>query len=603
MDRDAAWRWLERASALFAVVMFVVVLSPDFEHLDRYGIGDWDQMQAHRYVFQKTVLRFHQFPFWDPWACGGHSWWGAPESGIDVVPWAPLYLLLDLRVALRLEIAITAAVGCFGAWLVARRFSRSPAAHLLIVAVFALSPRWALQVAGGHTMHLGYAGLPWALYFLDRAAEETSASRVATRDVAGLAVTLALMLYTGAIYPLPHTVVLLSLYALVLAISRRSWLPLGIVGVSGVCAVGLSAPRLLPLLETLKLHPRLVPSPEHIGFGEFLMVHTTKLGAPHPPIGPWAWNEFAIYVGWLPLAAMLVALVAFREMRERALVYTGLFAWILGFGRLGALSPWGLFHDWLPLFKSQRVPTRWLYPALLFMLLAIVAIVARWTRRLGVERRRALWFEAGYLVLVACIALDVDLESRRSWAGQFTVPPPAAAESLQPYHQEWSAPPELMYAVPFWTTPAMPAMMANIGVIHCGTFPDLHEMNQDSTGHVPGIAARGVGDPEYRGEVYFTSGGGRATITSWTPNAVSVRWEGAEPGDTLVLNQNWDPGWHAMSINGLVGARVQTASGDLRFSYVSPFFWLGVVLCVATLVGLVVIARRRRETRPARRNA
>jgi hypothetical protein len=36
-----------------------------------------------------------------------------------------------------------------------------------------------------------------------------------------------------------------------------------------------------------------------------------------------------------------------------------------------------------------------------------------------------------------------------------------------------------------------------------------------------------------------------ATVASFTPNEVEVRVEGAEPGDHLVLNQNWDPGWTA----------------------------------------------------------
>src|SRR5262245_32035241 len=55
------------------VVLGVVggVLAPVFHDLNTMGGHDWDEMQAQRYLAVKSLLKYHQFPFWNPYACGG----------------------------------------------------------------------------------------------------------------------------------------------------------------------------------------------------------------------------------------------------------------------------------------------------------------------------------------------------------------------------------------------------------------------------------------------------------------------------------------------------------------------------------------------------
>ncbi|HEY1957325.1 MAG TPA: hypothetical protein VGH28_17015 [Polyangiaceae bacterium] len=581
-------RRLEWCGVAIVAVLAAVVLSPVWTRPWGFGWTDWDQMETHRYLADKTIRLFGQVPFWDPYSCGGHTWWGGFENGTIIVPWLPLYLLAPLAVAIRLEITLTTIAGVAGAWLLARRFTRSPGASVLVAIVFALNARFAMQLAVGHTWHLWYAALPWALFFYDRAI----ASPAPRRDVIGLGITFALMVWGGAIYPLPHAIVILGVYGAALAVSGRTLQPFRLLAIAGAIGVALSAPRLFPMLDTMRRFPRLVASNENIDLARFVAFYTRKASDPHPAVTPWGWHEFGIYVGWIPFAIMIASLFAFRRPRERGLAYAGVLCLLFGFGHVSRFAPWALLHAYVPVFKSQHVPTRWLFPAVL----PLLAGAAASAERLLDARSWRPRFEIALLVVCGLVSADVALESRRVLSGFFSRPLPNVAESVAPYHQDATIPPELAYPDEDWAPPALPAMRANVGLIRCGTFSGQSYLYRDATGVLPGLGAHGEGDPDYRGETYFQDGAGRATIARWTPNAVTVRYEGATPGDTLVLNQNWDPGWRAttgaiVDTHDLVAVRVTESAGETTFRYQPRFLWLGIVAFFAA-IGTLVATRK-----------
>ena len=601
-DERAESRWRRRAHLGLTIFSFVLVLglvalvvAPIFKPLDTFGVHDWDAMEAYRFITVKSLKDYHQIPFWNPYNCGGHTWWAGYESGSNLVsPWLPGYLLLPFALALRVEVAGAAALGAIGTWALAGRFTKSPGARLACAAIF-LNSRWGLQTSVGHMWHLYYAWTPWALFFLDRAlamrAPVTSSQR---REVILVAVTLAMMVYTGGIYPLPHTVILLGVYALYYAVASRSWRPILILGAAGVLSVAFSAPRLLPLIDMLRRFPRLVLSPESLDLAGLVGVFTSSSPETRPAVGPWGWHEWGIYVGWIPFLAMIAAVFLARRAHERALVLGGAICILVGVGRFSTYSPWGLMHDHIPIFESQHVPSRWLYPGAIVLGVAMAAIVERWLSR--VERRT--WLEVAYLFLGAYIALDIGLEAQKPMVGSFVRRAPPIADSTGPFRMEKTAPPKLRYDVSDWAPTSMPLMMANIGAKDCATFPGLHSYYWDRNGHMNGIGAKAVGESDYRGETYTVSGTGAADVVSWSPNAVTVSYRGAKIGDTLVLNQNWDPGWRAngsatFNQRDAVGTTINARDGEVTFRYVPRFFYLGCLLCVAAIAVLVWMWRAR----------
>jgi hypothetical protein len=591
-----AFAWLVAWGIVLGMVVYV--LAPTMGDRTTLGAHDWDQMESHRYLVQKTILAYHQFPFWNPYACGGHPNWGGFESGTVVVsPWFPFYMTMTLAHALRVEIWGSAVISAVGAWMLASRFTRSPAVRALVAVGFAVDGRWALQITSGHTWHLAYGLTPWALYFYDRAAGgDPTAGPPRRRWAVLVGATLAAMIYTGGIYPLPQTILAIALYGVCLAAVTRSPRPILAGLTAAAVAVGLAAPKLLPIFEVLSKHPRLVDSTETITFGAFVDVVASRDLGGHGGVSQWGWHEWGMYVGWGVVAAVCLGLLAGRGTREAPLRWVGLVLLALGFGAFDAWAPWPLLHH-VPIFKSQHVPSRWMYPSLLLLLALTASALERLLVRSG--RARA-WLEVALLAAVAGVAYDVATVSREATTHMFARPMPAVPETTGPFHTEHRLPRELAYEYE-WSPASLTAEMANIGTIECGTFPAFHHQYRDDRGHIPGLGARGVGDPDYRGEAFVADGPGTATITRWTPNAMTVEVRGANPGTRVVLDQNYDPGWSANgtateSWHDTVAATVPSADATIVFRYRPPTFWPGVAVFVVTcgvLVWAFVRARRR----------
>jgi hypothetical protein len=579
-----------------------IAVAPIFAALDTHGTHDWDQMESHRYLVVKSILRYRQFPFWNPYSCGGHPAWAGLESGTVVVsPWLPFYLLLKLTTALRAEIVGSALLGAIGAWLLAGRFTKSAVVRALVCAVFAFNGRWALQIAVGHTWHLVYALTPWAFFFFDRAVGRTTdAKPPRLRESVLAAAVVALMVYMGGIYPVPQTVVALALYGCLLAMATRSFRPIWVGALIGVMSFGLAAPKLLPLFEIVGRYPRFIDSHESVDLNIFITAFTAvnqDLGSQPAKTPQWGWHEWGIYIGWIPFVFIAATAVRARGTHQRALVHTGLILLLLGFGSFHEYAPWTLMHE-LPIFKSQHVPSRWQYPALLLLAIGTAAVLERWLHRLRGARPVAEVVLVGALLFVA---QDIARVSNAPISHAFGNTLPPIKESTGPFHTEKSLPPDLRYSHTDWAPPSLPAEIANIGTIDCGTFPGLHNYVRDDRGNAPGLGAKGTGDPAYRGEAFLASGNGSAVIDSWTPNEVVIRIEGANVGDVVLLNQNWDPGWRVNSkpsINhaDLAGGRVTAPAGLYVFRYRPRLWWPALAVFCMTVAGIVLAYRLRRRT-------
>jgi hypothetical protein len=600
-------RWVFGVATVLSWLVVLAMIAYELAPIvtgDRGTLGahDWDQQESYRYLARKTILAYHQFPFWNPYSCGGHPNWGGFESGSTIVsPWMPFYLLMTLPHAMRVEVFGSALLSAVGAWLLASRFTRSPAARALVVVAFAVNGRWALQIASGHAWHLAYAWTPWVLYFYDRAvAGDASLGPPRLRWIVLTGACLALMVYMGGIYPLPQTIIAVAVYGVLLAAMMRSARPLVVGAACGAVSFGLAAPKLLPIIEVLLKHPRLVDSPETLTFGAFvelLTSHEQDMWSGHAGVSQWGWHEWGMYVGWTVVVCMLLGLVLGRGTRETPLKWTGLLLLSVGFGSFDPHAPWPLLRH-LPVFQSQHVPSRWMYPALLALLVVTAAAFERVLRRTGPLRG---WIELLLVAGVAGVAYDVAQVARQPVQHMFATPMPAVPESTGPFHTEQHMPAALMYQSE-WSPPSLPAEMANIGTIDCGTYPAFHNYYRDQKGNIPGLGAKGLGDPDYKGEVFMADGAGTAAVTSWTPNEVTVQVHGAGPGTRLVLNQNWDPGWSARGAqvaewHDTVSAVLRGADATVVFRYRPSTLWPGVVLFLGTCTGLAALARRMRRQR------
>jgi hypothetical protein len=590
-----------RALAVLSVpAMILLVVSPLLAHPWTLGIHNWDQMQTQRYVVVKSLLRFHEFPFWDPWTCGGHPAWGSIESAPNLVSiWLPAYLLAPLPIAIRVEVIGSAALAALGCWMLAGRFTKSATLRALFAIVATVNSRWGLQTAVGHTWHLLYGVLPWLLFLFDRAIDPQTPRPQARRDILLAAVCLSLMIYGNAIYPVPHAVFALAVYATVLAFARRTVRPLVTLATVGLFGFGLSAPKLLPLLEGMQRFPRYIKSEEAIWPWDIPRVLTAPLTdfTARTSFTTGMWHEWGLYLGWLGLAGLVAGAVMARGPRERALLCVGLLMIVFVIGGFHPLAPWSIVHR-LPIFRSQHVPSRWLYPAVIVLACAAVSGAERWLGRAGA--RRPL-FEAALGAMAVVLAIDMGLVARGPIVQSFVSASPALADEVTPFRLVHRLPPRTDYQVSLWDVATLPGVYANVGTLECDTFNGLHTNLRDEEGRMAGVGAFGEDDPDYRGEAYVAEGDGTATIASWTPNEVAVHIDGARPGDHVVLNQNWDPGWRAdgadaESYRDAVSAVASGASQTILFRYRPRTWGPGLAIGAVTLLAIalwLVQARRR----------
>ena len=586
--RAARWQLAAAVVAWAAMCTVVgIVVGPWLGDLTTFGFHDWDAETSFRYLTKLSLLRYHEFPGWNPYACGGYPSWGYIEGATVLVsPWLPAYLLLPLSLALRVEVAGMALVGAVGAYKLASAFTPSRGARLLVVALWAVNGRWGLQAASGHAWHLAYAWMPWCLYFFELARQR----RGRLAPIAGAGVCFALLAYAGGIYPLPHTVLLLGSYALLCALQERSVRPLLLLGAAGLVGLGLSAPKLLPLLDTFAGDPRLIPSTEQLDLGAFVSLLTSRdQGFFSRParVAPYGWHEWGMYISAVGLGIVAFGFVLVEGRRERALKLTGALLVVLGFGAFHPYAPWTLLHQHLPFFRSQHVPSRFLYPAVLVLGLVAAIGIGRLVHR---RRHRAPWLDLVVALCVTVLAVDVALVARQPMASAMWMVPPPIPEGRTFHHEQE---PPFQYKKRDWAGPVLLAMMGNTGVLNCYGVPRSPDRP---------IAPVPRGDPRYRGEVYL-EGQGRAELASWSPNQVTARVTDAGSDSTLIYNMGYRHGWHSdagpvTSRDGLLGVKLPPGARTVALWYRPPGLGLGLglaLLTAAALLGLVWLRRRRVE--------
>lgn len=572
--------WIRRLSvALVALAAAAGYWSPALIHLDETGFGDWQQFQHQWEAARVAVMRWGDYPLWNPFHCGGVTLFGDPQAQA----YGPLFwLLLPLgtTVGLKVFLIVHTAFGLAGMYVLARReLNVGVAAAILAAVVWGWSGFFAWHGSGGHAAFLPFYFAPWLLMAWRRAADDPRWSVA----VAGL---MALVLFEGGVYPFPYFALLLGFDALVrLAIGgeRRGVIRAGVI--AGALTLCLGAFRLLPILETLELYPRPTAGNDSVSFSELVAMltareHEYRFGHEY------VWAEYGTYIGW---AALLVALAgaaaAWRRGRRRLVLGALLFG---GFtlGYASSWHPWAILHE-LPPFDSLRVPSRF---AVLFTfylgLLAATALealregIAGWRLRPGLDwTRLALpW------LLVAVIAADIaasNMPTIDRWRGG-----PLPAEMLRDRHYHLL--PESRYG----SYASFPAH--GVSSRGCYTGMEYRAASGLWEGDVPQVRIAGAA-----GELH---GEGRTANTLWAE--VTLEAEG-----TIVFNQTWAPGWRTSAgtvekdRGGRITVKLPPGRHRVELEYVPTHLWTGLAGSLAGVVlSLLVLlfARADRFDRLAR---
>lgn len=525
---------------------------------------DAQVLVAYEDAARKAVVEHGQAPLWDPYYCGGMYALGSPQSRFA----SPTFLFTLLFGALRgepLTVFAMIVLGLEGAFRLARSLGASSLAAVLVAPAFALSGSFAAAPAMGWLNFMGFELLPWAVFGLRRA--------LAGRrwGVAVCAGALAWIVGMGGTYAAPIAALLCAFETAAHAWrARRDRAALGriaaMAAIAGACAVALSAVRLWPVLETLRMAPRIIGgAPGNHGLvmlRELLLpLESGKGGGNFGPDG-------AFYVG---AALAAPAVIGALTWRGRPLLVAAFFAMWLASGYASVPS----LFDWLralPLYSTLRYPERFLIPFAMYAVglgaLGLTALLAR-------RSRASAW---AFVAAAALLALDAGVLVRNHWfaasARQTTAAPPRIDRA---FHQargtRWAAalyPPMSRGSLSCWDAfpvPQSPALRADLA---------------DETY---------VADP----------GAGAAKTTRWSPARVDFEADLSAPARVRV-NQNWHPGWTAssgevVSDDGLVAVALPAGKHVVTLAFRPRSGLGGGAVSLVALAACAAIAWRGRRAR------
>ncbi len=369
---------------------------------------DWSTHHFHYFDWVRTALvGYGTLPLYmaDAWVTPNFL---ANAESPSLAPLAWLLAVVPTDAYLKLIIVLHTAVGLLGAFLLLHDLGvgRLPAA--LVAVVFAFGGFFVSHLAMGHHWAMGGMWLPLLLLLFRRAALGSGAALV------GAAAVDAAALLSGQHQPLVWQNLLLGLFAVLWALRARAAFPLATLALVGLLAAGLGAVKLLPMLAEFSGY---APTARIMGLPPSLLFATLADQGQGPGLVPEAiryehgagWWEYAFYTGVPALGCLGAGLVAAR--RVWPLLLPGLFFLALSLqwgGGVEASGPWALLHD-LPVWRTQRSPSRFLFPALFCLCVAAGPGLGRLWRDVRV-RFGGVATVAGCLVL-ATVAADLFSQS------------------------------------------------------------------------------------------------------------------------------------------------------------------------------------------------
>jgi hypothetical protein len=572
---------------LVAVLLSFTLTHGVFRNFDRVGIQDWDQHLFFHGSALREIAEFGQYPLWNPWYCGGVPLLANPQSRV-LTPFFLLHLLLGTFAAIRFEIFLHVLIGMIGFYKLARcRFGLSIPASMLASAVFSLNSMLPLSLTVDMTWFLPVMYVPWFLYFLLKPRESGFQS-----GIVGAAVFLALIFLAGGAYPFTILLLFSALYTVFSARGDNSLLDSGVrLGVVVALAVLLGAAKFFPSLEFQNLRPRngmdesgysIVGLYESLTDGSLQSVDATD----HLVRTSSLWqgysggtDENGMYIGIIPLLLAVLGLVVWRG-RRRALGLTLLvILWICLDSRI-VPNLWYAIH-YLPGFEAMRVAQR-------FRIGAIVIIALLAGKGLEQLMARNPYPVIVYL-LVATIAFDLVWTNSASLRAAFTVdfvPREPSPEFVQvkslPVKQDYIVEKDTAQVHLPWSI-HYASMLRNIGIIAC------YESANVSRNAIP------QSHPRYRGEAFILEdeipGAASARIRTWTPNELRIETRSAEDS-TLVVNQNYDPGWktadgrEVRNLDGRIAVATRRGADSVTLEYSPRSAWFGLLTSALATIGV-----------------
>jgi hypothetical protein len=343
---------------IFSVIAIVYAL-PVLKDFSFWGQMDWDQFTFWNAVPRETLLRYHQFPLWNPYANGGNVLLAHPQSSF-LSPFFVCVLIFGPVGGLKLQIIIHLILGLWGMYVLGRYLKLSQCASYGTSLIFMLNSMYALHVTEGHADWFVMAFMPYVFLFYLKSIKDP-------KQIMGAILFLGLILLNGSIDVITVFAAYLAVYALLAAVQNRHAAPLNVLGLLFIGTILLCAVKVIPMLEFLHQYPRITDESDGISL---LTLSKMLLSREHAHLDrmDWQitremgfrywWHEYGAYSGIIPLLLCLYGAV--RSFRKQwPVVMAGISCLFIALGSGSVIPFWKWLH-YLPVYNSLTVPTRFI---------------------------------------------------------------------------------------------------------------------------------------------------------------------------------------------------------------------------------------------------
>lgn len=594
----------ERLFALFGVRLIVWLIAARaflpgvlLDPVDKIGpYHDEHSAIASEESARRSYVDYHQLPEWEPVFCGGIV--GIANAGsLTVAPDFLLRIFYGTLAGRRLALLLFVIIGMEGTFRYARANGSSALGAAMAAVAFSTSGGFYGYLPAGWGFMFHYNLLPWAALSLEKGL------RKPWWTVVGGIATAWLLLGAGT-YALPYTIlvlVCLTVFETARAVTRADgplsvkwWRPAMTFASIGVVGALISSIRLVPLLNFMSTHTRMVAQKDQTGpLSVFSMLVIPREHA------AWGTGAGEYYVGGFVFVLGVVALLA-GDRKAAKFWVLGLIFGVLACGEFIEYAPYLLMRK-LPLFSQLRFPIRMGILCAFFVALAgafgvtqiedgisrFLEFVSSRLRSVGNDASSAIPLSEKVLFALITTAIagsaafyaahDVVAHTSVARGAIYTMAAPQIHRG--PYRQSrgnrWDA--------HVWA-------FANMGSLHCF----------DENEHAE--------SPRLRGDLpaeEYPAPGSDMTVerVSWSPQKIVVRVHANAPGRFLV-NQNYARAWKSDvgeigSDEGLI--RVDVPAGDhvVTLTYRDWGIRVGAVISVATLLVIAVFGAKRLRRRGA----
>ncbi len=586
---------MKENSKLIPLLIFVLISLiyslPILRNISYWGQMDWDQFTFWNAVPRETILKYHQFPLWNPYSNGGNVVLAHPHSSF-LSPFYILVLIFGPIIGIKLEIILFLIIGLLGMFFLLKHLGLKEVSSYAGSLIFMLSSIYPLHLTEGHVEWLAMAFVPWLFLSYLKSAND--------RKYLYLGILfLALMLLGGGIYVSTVMILFLILYSLVITLREKRIVWFKNIAIIFAGAFLLSSIKLFPMLEFLSHSSRVIESSENIspsllstillGRNQGSLYAQTKWTTPDKKAFvrdnltiDYGWHEYGAYVGIIPLFLSAVGLF-FTFRKQWPLFLVGIIFLLLSLGSGSPVNLWKIVHSF-PIYDSLHVPSRFMLVSVFILSIFVGLGLSKFEDGMRiVHKGRLITSGIGFFILI-----DLCLVNGHIMKQAFIITPTRLKENAE-FSQRYNS----LNLYPDISRSAMyPVFLSNSGIL------DAYEVINVKKGNI-----HTINDPEYKGEVYLAGGKGNAKITFFSPNKIVVDVNVAEK-NTLVVNQNYYKGWRVKgcrvnkikSFNGLIAIEIDSTVKKAIFYYLPGSFIIGCIIAgISLLAGIIFFIFTRRS--------